>query len=93
MKTSNFPCTSLGAGSLLLFSGGYVLFGPMDFLGLPEPRWANLFFRPGIHVGMWAWNHVAQSEPLCYRAGVATMTLLGGAIGAVMDFLASPRNE
>jgi hypothetical protein len=59
----------------------------MDFLGYPEPRWATILFFPGIWVGVWTWHNVALSIPLCHAAGVATMVLVGGALGAVLDLL------
>jgi len=77
----------IGAGMMLLISVGYVLVGPKDSFGFPEPLWAAIFFYPGTYMGFLTWEHVAHSMPVCYAAAVATITLIGAVLGALLDFL------
>jgi hypothetical protein len=65
----------------------------MDILGGPEPRWAQIALSPGIYVGVLVAVHLHAPLSACYAAGVATMTLIAGIIGGVLDLFISPRDN
>jgi len=89
MKRTGSSFTLLGALVALVISGGYVLFGPKDLFGFPQPRWAAIIFYPGSYVGALAWEAGAHSMAVCYAAGVATMTVVGAMLGLFLDLFAN----
>jgi hypothetical protein len=44
VKNYAFTFSALFGLMSLLMSAGYLLFGPKDWLGIPDPRWARLLF-------------------------------------------------
>jgi hypothetical protein len=53
---------------------------------LPEALMLPLY--PGIWVGAMVHGKIGEQFMLCYAAGIATMTVLGGVLGALFDWLA-----
>ena len=88
MKSALLKSAGLGALLALAGSTAYVFFGPVDMLGIPEPRWAQILFWPGIYAGTQAWNYLSNSEPVIYVAAFLAMTLTGGLLGLVLGWLA-----
>jgi|SRR6516162_4133476 hypothetical protein len=86
MRASPLKYALAGASVMAVISTAYVCFGPMDFLGFPEPCWAAILFYPGSIVGLWTWNHVSHSMPVCYTVGVLMMTVVGGIIGLGIEW-------
>jgi hypothetical protein len=84
MKASSLKCTAIGASVMAVISTAYVFFGPTNCFGFPAPRWAAILFYPGSTVGLWTWDHVSQSKPICYTAGVIGMTVVGALLGFVI---------
>jgi len=86
VKDSGISCLVLGALLALSTSVTYLLCGPKDLFGIPDPAWARALFFPGIYVGTLTWE-VIHSTPVGYVTGVLTMTLVGALLGGILDLL------
>lgn len=98
MKQNGVSGMLIGAALAFLATGAYVLFGPKDFLGAPEPLWAVILFYPGIFVAALTQQYLSWPMPASYAMGVAAMTVVGAMLGAIFDWLAdnsgsSPRPQ
>lgn len=69
----------------LLYSTGCVLYEEYGPHGLPDLFQYTL--APGIWVGATVYFKITDNMWLCYAAGIATMTLVGGLLGMTFDWL------
>jgi hypothetical protein len=90
MKNYAFTFSALFALMCLLATLGYVLFGPKDMFGIPDPQWARVLFYPGVLAGLLVGEHVTSARPACYAAAIVAMTVVGALLGAAVDFLVRP---
>ena len=78
---------TLGAAVALIASLTYVICGPKDFLGFPEPLWARIVFMPGSVAGQATYQYLSHSMATCYAVAIAATTLVGAVVGLMLDVL------
>jgi hypothetical protein len=83
------PIALVVGAVMFLFSTGCVLYE--EFVqALPEMLYFPLY--PGIWVGVQVHHQITTSMPVCYAAGIATMTIIGTLLGLAFDCLPSRGN-
>jgi len=73
------------AGVAFLYSTGCVLYEEYGAHSLPD--FCHYPIAPGIWVGTTVYFNVTHIMWVCYAAGIATMTLVGGLLGMTFDWL------